>query len=132
MFILILLRALFVLLAAAVGFFYVYQNPPARDGSYLEFWGPPAIGIVLGVLLVCIDVISPRKKLALFSGTFLGLIVGLIIAYILSFVVQLFVTQWAEGDQRQIAEFVNMLIAVCACYLSISFILQTKDDFRFI
>src|SRR5438874_7446820 len=25
-----------------------------------------------------------------------------------------------------------MLIAVCACYLSISFILQTKDDFRFI
>src|SRR4029079_3256301 len=45
---------------------------------------------------------------------------------------QLFVVQWAEGDQRQKAQFIEILIAVCACYLSISFILQTKDDFRFI
>src|SRR3954468_22443790 len=131
MFILILLRALFVLLMAAVGFFFAFTTHGLITEN-LDFWILPVIGIVLGVLLVCIDVISPRKKLVLFSGTFLGLIVGLVIAYILSFIVQLFVTQWAEGDQQRLTQFINMLVSVMACYLSISFILQTKDDIRFI
>jgi uncharacterized protein YacL len=29
-------------------------------------------------------------------------------------------------------EYINMLVGVISCYLSISFILQTKDDFRFV
>src|SRR5690349_3575045 len=103
MFILILLRALFVLLMAAVGFFFAFTTHGLVTEN-LDFWLLPVIGIVLGVFLVCIDVLSPRKKLALFSGTFLGLIVGLVIAYIFSFVIQLFVVQWAEGDQRQKAQ----------------------------
>src|SRR5207249_8538494 len=60
----------------------------------------------------------------------------LIIAYALSFVVQLLVEQWVGGadtDQRhKFIQVVNLLIGVIACYLSISFILQTKDDFRFV
>ena len=71
-----------------------------------------------------------------FSGTFLGLLVGLIIAYALSFVVQLLVEQWiggADTDQRhKFIQVVDLLIGVIACYFSISFILQTKDDFRFV
>ena len=127
------LRALFVLLMAAVGFFYLYQNPPSRGSSYLEYWIPPAIGLVLGGILVCIDILAPaRRKLAIFSGTFLGLIVGLAFAYVLSFVVQVLVQQYVEGDKGQTAQFINMLISIITCYLAISFILQTKDDFRFI
>src|SRR5207244_4875343 len=30
------------------------------------------------------------------------------------------------------ADYLNMLLGVATCYLSISFILQTKDDFRFV
>jgi uncharacterized protein YacL len=128
-----ILRALFVLLMAAVGLFFVYQNPPPREAGYLEFWGPPAVAWALGVVLVCVDIVAPpRRKLAIFSGTFLGLIVGLAIAYVLSFAVQVLVEQYATGDKKITAQFINMLICIAACYLSISFILQTKDDFRFI
>jgi uncharacterized protein YacL len=128
-----ILRALFVLLMAAAGFVYLYQNPPAKDAPYLDFWIPPAIAIVLGVILVCIDILAPaRRKLAIFSGTFLGLIVGLAFAYVLSFVVKVLVQQYATGDQIQTAQFINMLVSLATCYLAISFILQTKDDFRFI
>ena len=34
--------------------------------------------------------------------------------------------------REALVRFVTMLIGVVSCYLAISFILQTKDDFRFI
>src|SRR4051812_28540647 len=123
-----ILRALFILLMAAVAFFFVYQDPrPDLTG-----WTLPAVALTVAVVLVCIDILTPRRKLAVFSGTLFGLIVGLFIAYVLSFVVRLIVVQWVEGDQERIVKFVDMMVAVACCYLSISFVLQSKDDFRFI
>jgi uncharacterized protein YacL len=126
------LRALFVLLMAAVGFFFVYHGPRLPNSLGVSDWMLPAIGLTVGVLLVCIDILAPRKKLAVFSGTFMGLAVGLLIAYVLSFVVRLIVEQYATGDRENMIQYINMLVSVAACYLSISFILQSKDDFRFI
>src|SRR5688500_5889687 len=125
-----LLRALFVLLMAAVGFFFVFEDPNPVDNIDVVFWILPAVA--LAVLLVCIDILAPRSKLAIFSGTILGLVVGLLIAYVLSFLVTLLVTQYVTGDQDRIIRYVNMVVSVACCYLSISFILQSKDDFRFI
>ena len=127
-----LLRALFVVLVAAVGFFFVFndRDPKPVDNIDVFLWIIP--GVFLAVLLVCVDILAPRRKLAIFSGTFFGLVVGLLIAYVLSFVVRLFVTQYATGDQERIIQYLNMVISVACCYLSISFILQSKDDFRFI
>src|SRR5436190_8545326 len=127
-----ILRALFVLLMASVGFLYVYQNPPSRGASFLEYWIPPAVAMVVAVALVCIDILSPRKKLAIFSGTFFGLVVGLLIAYVMSFLVRLIVTQYGTGDIEKNIQGINMIVAVATCYLAISFILQTKDHFRFV
>jgi uncharacterized protein YacL len=122
------LRALFILLMAAVGFFFAFQPSPPLDLDISV-----VIAIAFSVLLVCIDILSPqRRKLAIFSGTFLGLVVGLVIAYALSFVVRLLVVQYATGNQDALIRYINMLISVAACYLAISIIMQTKDDFRFI
>ena len=137
-----ILRALFILLMAAVGWYYIQQ--PA------QFWGEStwlamAVALIMAVLLVCIDILSPRRKLAIFSGTFFGLIVGVAIAYALSFVIRLLVEQWqpdpmwtgerlADFLERrdELLKYITMLVGVSICYLSISFILQTKDDFRFV
>ena len=80
------LRALFVLLMAAVGWFFL-TDPKMSFGSYT--WLGLTIALVLAVLFVCMDILSPRRKLAVFSGTFLGLLVGIFAAYALSFVVTL-------------------------------------------
>src|SRR4051794_19530950 len=116
------LRALFILLMAAVAFFFAYQDPRPD----LSVWLLPAVSLSAGVLLVCIDILTPRRKLAVFSGTLFGLVVGLFIAYVLSFVVRLIVVQWVEGDRERIVQFVDMMVAVACCYLSISFVLQSK------
>ncbi len=139
--ILTVLRALFVLLISAVGYFYATQT-----GMWGEnyTWLAMAVALVVGVFIVCVDILSPRKKLAVLSGTFFGLIVGILIAYALSFVVNLLMEQFispqldargfdlAAGQRETIASYINMLVGVTVCYLAISFILQTKDDFRFV
>jgi uncharacterized protein YacL len=132
------LRALFILMMATAGYFLIQQADPVslppwvRDYTWLALAGT----ITFGVFLVSVDILAPRKKLVVFSGTFLGLLVGLIIAYSLSFVVQLLVEQWIGGataEQRHnFIQVIDLLLGVIACYLSISFILQTKDDFRFV
>jgi uncharacterized protein YacL len=127
-----ILRALFVLLTAGVGWVYVqHRDQPFGDQNWLIM----AISLAIAVLLVCVDILSPRQKLLVFSGTFLGLLVGLAIGYALSFVVQMIFDQYVRVDPRLAPiqqRFVNVLIGIGCCYLAISFILQTKDDFRFI
>ena len=123
------LRALFVLLMAAVGYFYLRVS-----------WLTMAIGLSLAVIFICVDILSPRKKLAIFAGTFFGLIVGIALAYALSFAVILVVDQAVSlsprvltaEEQKDLVQFANLAIGIICCYLAVSFILQTKDDFRFI
>ena len=139
-----ILRALFVLLMTAVGWFFLkHRAQPLGDMSWLAL----AIAIVLAVTFIVIDVLSPRKKLAIFSGTILGLLVGLFVAYGLSFLVDMLVDQYvvrlpeiATAKERETVNerrealimFINVTIGMVCTYLAISFILQTKDDFRFI
>lgn len=131
-----ILRGVFILLLAAVGWHYVVdQYSPLGDQSWLAM----AIALSIAIFVVCIDIISPRKKLTLFAGTFLGLIVGVAMSYALSFVVQLLVELFtvnspaftAEG-RRSLQSFLTLTVGLVTIYLTISFILQTKDDFRFI
>ncbi len=137
--VLLVLRALFVLLMAAVGWYYL-RSPTQFWGDYT--WLALAASLVVGTLFLTVDMLAPRKKLAIFSGTFFGLIVGISVSYALSFVVRLLVEQFVPlgtvpgvtaTDQREVLiQFINMLLGVTTCYLAISFILQTKDDFRFV
>jgi uncharacterized protein YacL len=99
-----------------------------------------AIGLAVGVFLISIDILSSRKKLAVFSGVFLGLIVGISIAYAFSFVTPLIVDYYQSMMDEKfvpkqydaLVRYINLFVGLCTTYLSISFILQTKDDFRFI
>jgi uncharacterized protein YacL len=130
-----ILRALFVLLVTAVAWSFV--RDPATFGT--DAWLIVAIPLILGVLLVCADILAPRKKLSLFSGAFFGLVVGISIAYSLSYVTPLvldqfeyFTNQSLDRFRDPLTRYINLLIGTATCYLAISFILQTKDDFRFI
>jgi len=144
------LRALFILLMGAVGYFLLLQ-PYEVLGRFT--WLTLLITVSVGVFIVCADILSSRRKLAVFSGTFLGLVVGIFIAYALSFVVALLVDNYIPAISDSALEFLgktykvnnhtysnrdvlvqnlNLVLGVICCYLSISFVLQTKDDFRFI
>ena len=124
------LRALFVLLMAAAGYSYLRLS-----------WLTMAIGLSLAVIFLSIDILSPRKKLAVFAGTFFGIIIGIVLAFSLSFAIEMVVDQALAvqfgpvprpGLRNDLIQFLTITIGIVCCYLSVSFILQTKDDFRFI
>jgi len=129
------LRALFVLLMAAIGY-YLIQEQVGFNLYAIPPWLMMMITLCIGVLVVCIDILSPRRKLAIFSGTFMGLIVGMLMSYLFSFIVQLLVDRYmpdaSQGQRTALVHYLNIIVAVVFSYLAISFILQTKDDFRFI
>ena len=129
------LRGLFVLLMAAIGWFYL-TNPQSVGPAA---WMVMPVTLAMGVLFVCIDVLAPRRKLVVFSGAILGLMVGIAIAYAMSFVVNLIVdqipldtTRFTVARHDMLIRFLNVTVGTICCYFSISFVLQTRDDFRFI
>ena len=97
---------------------------------------PMAAMIAVAVVMVCIDILAPENKVKVFSGTFFGIAVGLLITYGLSFVaeviVDLYVKPRTPDDRALLLRNINFATGITCCYLAISFILQTKEDVRFI
>src|SRR4051812_34893196 len=79
------LRAMFVLLMAAAGWYLLASTSALHEYSAYTL----AATLTLGVIVICVDILAPRKKLQIFAGTFLGLFVGLLVTYALSFLVKL-------------------------------------------
>ena len=142
--ILSILRGVFlVLVAAIITFFVVGDKFNFQQEAELGI-GPVAaiIGFTLLVAftVVALDIGIKHKRLSAVSGVFLGLIAGLVAAYALSFIVDLVgvyiiasVKTAAQANAvRNLLSGINVIIGVVCCYIAISLVLQTKDDFRFV
>ncbi len=131
------LRVVFVLVLAAVGWTLVASDVrPTGTVGWLAANKQLVYGAFLGLAMVVIalDVFMPRKSLTVLSGLFFGLMVGMIVAYGLSLIVDLIVES-NFSDPKETAPLFSALklaIGVICCYLAVSFILQTKDDVRFV
>ena len=132
-----ILRGLFVLLMASVGWAFAVAEPEQAGALQKNQWLAPAVALITGVALICIDILAGRRKFAVFTGVAFGILIGLTITYALSFGVQLVVDTISpqgvnQGVNKGVITFINLMIGLAACYFAVSFILQTKDDFRFI
>jgi len=129
------LRLIFVLALVAVGW-RVAVDARTATGSLAEQGDLIMIGFA-GVALVVIafDIFVPRKSLAAISGLFFGLIVGMVVSYGLSLIIDLLIAANVPDLPESGQSFVSAMrlaIGVICCYLAVSFILQTKDDVRFV
>lgn len=137
--ILYILRGAFIVLAASVTALYLLPFQEQKQFEYSTF--VLIMGMTLGIaaVIVAVDAFIRQKRLSAMSGVFIGLLAGLLIAYALSFVVDL-VTLLAkpafqDGDIKafeNLMQGVKVFIGLITCYVSISMVLQTKDDFRFV
>lgn len=124
------LRAMFVITFMIVGLNYAEQV--FRD---LQPFQPEAILIVslgIALLVIGLDVFIPQKSLLAISGVFFGLVVGMLVTYGTSLILNLFVEAYELPANTALMSTLKVAIGLIACYLSISFILQTKDDVRFV
>jgi uncharacterized protein YacL len=132
--ILAILRGTFLVLAAAVAMLYAltFQLEGSEQFMHVVFIGLVTIGLAL--VVIAVDVSTPRKKLSAISGVFLGLIAGLVAAWALSFPVDLIRVVTGRNDPafKSLLEGAKVFIGLITCYVAISLVLQTKDDFRLV
>ncbi|MBU0717671.1 MAG: PIN domain-containing protein [Planctomycetes bacterium] len=133
----VILRLVFLLVLMAVGFSLASEERfardvlPHRDVIVILFTG-------VGLTVIGLDIFVPRKSLAAISGVFFGLIVGMVVAYGLSLVIDLLLEAKVTGGDpadpgtASFISAVKLALGVVCCYLTVSFILQTKDDIRFV
>lgn len=144
--VLYILRGAFVLLAASVSLLYIlsYQTASIQQASVgndnAASYGTivAMVGVAAGVAgaVVAIDMFARSKKLSALSGIFLGLLAGLLAAFALAQVIDLigllFEPESQKPSIRNLLEGVKVFIGLITCYLGISMVIQTKDDFRFV
>ncbi len=137
--ILFILRGAFLVLVAAVISLFVGQEFQERAGlGFVPIAAIIGVTVALAICVIALDVSAKNKRLSSISGVFLGLLAGLLAAYALSFVVDLIGVYTMPSDPARAAALSNLfrgikvIIGLVSCYIGISLVLQTKDDFRFV
>jgi uncharacterized protein YacL len=123
---LFMIRAVFILVVAGLGV-KIAQTVGEHQiaNPYLVF-----IGVVISAVLILVaDLMTPRKRIQTISGLYFGLIVGLILSSLVRQAIEPSLTLFMRPEVQNGLSFLMMIII---CYVCISTLLQTKDDFRFI
>ncbi|MDX2037374.1 MAG: PIN domain-containing protein [Isosphaeraceae bacterium] len=122
---LLIIRSLFLLVVAGLAA-RLAKAAEGQTSSYILFGS--VIFSSLGILAV--DLFTPRKRIQTISAVYFGLIVGLILSNLIQSAIEptLELLNLSIGLQKAITG----LLMIYICYVCVSTILQTKDDFRFI
>lgn len=88
-------------------------------------------GLAVAIIVIAIDWLTPKKSLSALAGIFFGLLVGILISWALSSVMVL-IDELFFNMSPQTLKMSTWIMSICICYLSISLVIRTKDDVRFI
>jgi uncharacterized protein YacL len=125
-----IIRSIFILIVAGLGV------RMARATSSPTYWALIFAAVLLVALVViAVDLLFPRKRIQTISAVYFGLIVGLILSYNLQIALepvseQLFAK--LPSVYSGVPAVVTAVLTATICYICVSLLLQTKDDFRFI
>lgn len=129
-----LIRVAFAAMVTAtfVQYASAYLDPARPEASPAVPWLLFGAGLALSAGVIAIDWAAPRKSLHAIAGIFFGLAVGYLISYGLSLVLTQFGDVFAALQAPGLLPTAKLVMGLIICYLCISFILQTKDDIRFV
>ncbi len=123
---LIILRVLFVLVAAGVGVQLINADVLASDPAYIP-WLVFGGVMMLAAGVIALDSFVRQKRIDTISAVYLGLIVGLFLTYVLRLALSPMLSA-----KSPVVPYIELFLGSVLCYTCISLLLQTKDDFRFI
>ncbi len=92
------------------------------------------VALLISQTVVLVDMLIRKKRIELISSIYFGLIIGAILAYLLvqafnPVMEQMVSTNLIQGYYIQI---IKLFLMLAIPYICTSFLLQTKDDFRFV
>lgn len=127
------LRILFILVVSGLSVAFI------NSGVFPHSWGDFMPWVIFGGLLtlaVCVillDIFYRHKKLDMITSVYFGLIVGFFLSNMANIGLTPFYNALVGGkDAQKIQDAMGLVLTVIMCYISISLLLQTRNDFRFI
>jgi uncharacterized protein YacL len=89
--------------------------------------------ILIGILAIASDLLIRNKEITTISALYFGLLLGLLLGSLFSAALEPFLSDsWFFANHPDRVQALRLFITVICCYFSISTLLQTKDEFRFI
>ncbi|MBI1904364.1 MAG: PIN domain-containing protein [Planctomycetia bacterium] len=132
---LLILRIFFLLFAGAVGIYVIMKQPNLASSAVAQY---AAFFVVMGIAaaIILADMAFRRKNIDTVSAVYFGLIVGLFLTYVTGLALDPFLDLLAfptgTGEPAAWTKAVKFVVGMVLCYLCISVLLQTRNDFRFI
>ncbi len=125
------IRMLFVLIVIAVLFMSLDSgvesgllNEPRLLTGYL-------LAMFVTIFVIVIDWLTPKKYLASLAGIFFGILVGMLISWALSPLIDIVNEIYIDMEPQSIVT-TKWIVSLCICYLTVSIVIRTKDDVRFV
>src|SRR5215467_2947383 len=116
--------AIIIGMATYAGLFFVNHYNDTRTGI-----GAFSLILVVGITAICVDLLIRNKQITTISAVYFGLLLGLVLGALFSMALEPFLSDWGwlqKNPQR--LQSIRILITVICCYLTISTLLQTKDE----
>ena len=122
-----LLRGVFVALSIGVATsMMVYFDQ--MDSSLASF----GLVLLVSLAVVALDIMAKNKQITTISAVFFGLLMGFLLADFFWRALDPIMNFYISNTLRTVKYLVNLFTTLIFCFISVSILLQTKDDFRFI
>lgn len=134
--VLIVLRLTYLMLLATAALlpFVGDLTQASEEVVVSDYAGAFVLLVGLGAVVVLADVLTPEKRLANVIAIYFGVVVGLVSAYALSGLIDLAARTWYLTTPPWPAYLLmgKLALGITFCYLAVSIVLATKDDFRIV
>jgi uncharacterized protein YacL len=135
-FLMLALRMLFLVLLVTVSLLpFVGQITQNQHFTFSQYMIPFIATAVFGVVVLILDAAMPSRPLASIIAIYLGLVAGLVGALAMGALLDLVAESWDLTLNRTglaYLQLIKIAIGITLCYLAVSTVLMTKDDFRLV
>ncbi|MEN8126371.1 MAG: TRAM domain-containing protein [Planctomycetota bacterium] len=119
----------FLFLVTTTAFLLIGLNETAKTDQDIYVFG---IALTLTVLAIVTEWLTPKKSLFTLTGVFFGLLMGMVVSWAFNYIIGLLGLLWWPDIPMNTMRMLTVFTDLCICYLCISIVIRTKDDFRFL
>ena len=127
-----LFRGIFIIVVLSVLVVNAASMVLTESANSTSWWAVVLSGMGLIVFFLLLDVLTPKRKLTALAGVFFGLLVGMLISAVLAQAVDMIGETYRIQLVEEAKVAIKWMMGICICYFTISIVMRTKDDFRFV
>jgi len=127
-----LFRGIFIIIVISVLMVNAASKTLSDGDNSTSWWAVVISGLGLIVFFLLLDILTPKRKLQALAGVFFGLLVGMLITAVLASAVDMVDETYGIDLVPEAVLAIKWMLGIGICYFTISIVMRTKDDFRFV